>query len=273
MKADRRDAITLARLMRSGDLSATSVPGIEDEALRDLSRGRDDALQDLKRSKPRLKSFLLRQDIGYEGRASWNAAHLRWLAHVVCPTPPQSVFQEYLRAVTERSPPEQVGSAALLSISLPCASRLRALSIRRGRSSGRAWTPKLAAPARGPAAATPPAAGKRRLACLDTARKSGRSTSSSWATSATDSTERGLNRFRSCGRKEGLSHQIHAQPLCLGLDDDDVLALDNHLRLTCDSKGIAFYNDAVDETYPTRTRTLDGAELLDQGATDLVPVP
>jgi transposase len=78
VKTDRRDAMTLARWMRSGDLSAIYVPGVEDEALRDLSRGRDDAMQDLKRSKRRLKSFRLRQDIRYEGRASWNAAHLRW---------------------------------------------------------------------------------------------------------------------------------------------------------------------------------------------------
>jgi transposase len=89
--------------MRSGDLSSIYVPGIEDEALRDLSRGRDDAMQDLKRSKRRLKSFLLRQDIRYAARANWNAAHLRWLATVVCPTPPQQiVFQEYGRAVTEQ---------------------------------------------------------------------------------------------------------------------------------------------------------------------------
>src|SRR5574341_170682 len=104
VKTDRRDAMTLARLMRSGDLSPIYVPGIEDEALRDLSRGRDDAMQDLKRSKRRLKSFLLRQDIRYDGRANWNAAHLRWLSEVVCPTPPQQiVFQEYVRAITEQS--------------------------------------------------------------------------------------------------------------------------------------------------------------------------
>jgi len=103
VKTDRRDAMTLARLMRSGDLSSIYVPGVEDEALRDLSRGRDDAMQDLKRSKRRLKSFLLRQDIRYEGRATWNPAHLRWLSEVVCPTPPQQiVFQEYLRAVSEQ---------------------------------------------------------------------------------------------------------------------------------------------------------------------------
>ena len=103
VKTDRRDAITLARLLRSGDLSAIYVPGVEDEALRDLSRSRDAATQDLKRNKRRLKSFLLRQDIRYEGRANWNAAHRRWLARVVCPTPPQPiVFQESVRPVTEQ---------------------------------------------------------------------------------------------------------------------------------------------------------------------------
>ena len=103
VKTDLRDAITLARLMRSGDLSGFSVPGIEAEALRDLSRGRDDARQDLKRSKHRLKSFLLRHDVRPEGRATWNPAHLRWLPEVVRPTPPQQiVFQESVRAVTEQ---------------------------------------------------------------------------------------------------------------------------------------------------------------------------
>lgn len=104
VKTDRRDAVTLARLLRSGDLSSIYVPGVEDEAIRDLSRARADAMHDLKRSKVRLKAFLLRQDIRYEGRANWNAAHLRWIARVVCPTPVQQiVFQEYVRAVTEQA--------------------------------------------------------------------------------------------------------------------------------------------------------------------------
>src|SRR3989441_13334600 len=59
---------------------------------------------DLKRHKVRLKAFLLRQDIRYEGRANWNAAHLRWLARVVCPTPAQQiVFQEYVHGVSEQT--------------------------------------------------------------------------------------------------------------------------------------------------------------------------
>jgi transposase len=104
VKTDRRDAVTLARLLRSGDLAAIYVPTVDDEAMRDLSRAREDAVGDLKRSKVRLKAFLLRQDIRYEGRANWNAAHLRWLARVVCPTPAQQiVFQEYVHTVTEQT--------------------------------------------------------------------------------------------------------------------------------------------------------------------------
>jgi len=102
VKTDRRDAVELARLMRSGDLTSVYVPGIEDEAIRDLSRAREDAMKDLKSCKHRLKAFLLRLDIRYEGRAGWRPAHMRWLAKVVCPTPAQQiVFQEYVRAVSE----------------------------------------------------------------------------------------------------------------------------------------------------------------------------
>jgi transposase len=104
VKTDRRDAVQLARLMRSGDLTRVYVPTVEDEAIRDLTRAREDTLRDLKSAKFRLKAFLLRQDIRYVGRANWNPAHLRWLSEVVCPTPAQQiVFQEYVRAVNEHT--------------------------------------------------------------------------------------------------------------------------------------------------------------------------
>jgi transposase len=100
VKTDRRDAVQLARLARSGDLTAVSVPKVEDEAIRDLTRAREDTLSDLKDAKFRLKAFLLRHDIRYTGRATWNPAHLRWLSEVVCPTPAQHiVFQEYGRRI------------------------------------------------------------------------------------------------------------------------------------------------------------------------------
>jgi transposase len=104
VKTDRRDAVQLARLLRSGDLTPVYVPAVEDEAIRDVVRAREDALKDLKAAKVRLKAFLLRQDIRYEGRATWGPAQLRWLANVVCPTPAQQlVFQDYVRAVSEQT--------------------------------------------------------------------------------------------------------------------------------------------------------------------------
>jgi transposase len=104
VKTDRRDAVQLARLLRSGDLSPVYIPSVEDEAIRDVVRAREDGLKDLKAAKVRLKAFLLRQDLRYEGRANWTAAPLRWLANVVCPTPAQQiVFQEYVRAVSEQT--------------------------------------------------------------------------------------------------------------------------------------------------------------------------
>jgi transposase len=87
VKTNRRAAIQLARLRRSADLTPVYVPQIEDEAIRDLSRAREDALRDLKTAKHRLKAFLLRHDIRYTGQATWVPAHLRWLSEVVCPTP------------------------------------------------------------------------------------------------------------------------------------------------------------------------------------------
>jgi transposase len=101
---NRRDAIKLARLMRSGDLTPVYVPKVEDEAIRDLCRAREDAIRDLKAAQFRLKAFLLRHDIRSTGRATWRPAHLRWLSEVVCPTPAQHiVFQEYIRAVNEHT--------------------------------------------------------------------------------------------------------------------------------------------------------------------------
>jgi transposase len=103
VKPDRRDAVEIARLLRTGDLTAVYVPSVDDEAIRDLCRARDAARVTLKNAKLRLKAFLLRLGLHYVGRADWNAAHRRYLAKVVCPTPAQQiVFQERVRAVDEQ---------------------------------------------------------------------------------------------------------------------------------------------------------------------------
>jgi transposase len=104
VKTDRRDAVQLARLMRFGDLTPVYVPEPGDEAIRDLSRAREAARDDLCAARFRLKAFLLRHDIRYEGSANWGPAHLRWIARLVMPTPAgQFAFQEYVNTITERT--------------------------------------------------------------------------------------------------------------------------------------------------------------------------
>src|SRR5262245_18436270 len=112
VKTDRRDAMQLARLMRSGALTPVYVPAVDAAAIRDLSRAREETLRDLKAAQLRLKAFLLRHDIRYTGRANWSPAHLRWLSEVVCPTPAQHmVLQEDVQTVTEQT--ERLGRLAL----------------------------------------------------------------------------------------------------------------------------------------------------------------
>src|SRR5712671_4640142 len=60
VKTDRRDAEKLARLHRSGELTAVWVPDGQHEALRDLVRAREAAKGDQLRARHRLQKFLLR---------------------------------------------------------------------------------------------------------------------------------------------------------------------------------------------------------------------
>jgi transposase len=109
---DRRDAMPLARLMRSGDLTPVSGPALDDEAIRDLRRARAETLRDLQAATLRLQACLLRHDLRSTGRAHWSPAHLRWRSAVVCPTPAQqSVLPAYVQTVT--APTERLGRLAL----------------------------------------------------------------------------------------------------------------------------------------------------------------
>jgi transposase len=104
VQTDRRDAMHLARLMRSGALTPVYGPAIDEEAIRALRRAREDTLRDLKAAKRRRKAFLLRHDSRSTGQANWSPAHLRWLSAGVCPPPAQPiVFQAYVQTVTEQT--------------------------------------------------------------------------------------------------------------------------------------------------------------------------
>ena len=100
LKTDKRDARKLARLLRAGELSAIYVPEPTDEAIRDLCRGRSDAVDDRRRNRHRLKAFLLRHGYRYQGKSAWSAAHERYLRELVLPHPAMKVIlEEYLIAV------------------------------------------------------------------------------------------------------------------------------------------------------------------------------
>jgi transposase len=99
-KTDKRDAQKLARLLRAGELTAVYVPEPTDEAIRDLCRARTDAIDDLKRCRLRLKSFLLRHGYRYQGKANWSQAHMRYLRELVLPHPAmKAILEEYLQGI------------------------------------------------------------------------------------------------------------------------------------------------------------------------------
>jgi transposase len=102
VKTDKRDARKLARLLRAGELTSVYIPEATDEAMRDLCRARTDAVDDRRRSRHRLKGFLLRHGYRYQGKSSWNAAHERYLRELVLPHPAMKVIlEEYLSGVKD----------------------------------------------------------------------------------------------------------------------------------------------------------------------------
>jgi transposase len=102
VKTDRRDALMLARLGRSGGLVSVTVPDERDEALRDLSRARSDAVRARLKARQQLKALLLRHGHRYSGKSSWTLAHERYLAAVKFVQPAQNIaFVEYRGAVRD----------------------------------------------------------------------------------------------------------------------------------------------------------------------------
>jgi len=108
VKTNRRDAVSLAKLLRAGELTAVWVPDRHHEAMRDLTRARDTAVTDLRRTRQRISAFLLRQGLHYaDNKKTWTKAHLNWLMSQQLEYPEQRlVFEEMLLA--ERQGRERV---------------------------------------------------------------------------------------------------------------------------------------------------------------------
>jgi len=103
VKTDRRDAIMLARLHRAGELTPVWVPGSEQEAMRDLSRLREDLKAQERYLKQRLSAFLLRNGKSVpEKMTKGSPRYWAWIADLSFPQPTaQVVLQEYADAVME----------------------------------------------------------------------------------------------------------------------------------------------------------------------------
>ncbi len=102
VKTNRRDAVTLARLHRAGELTGVWVPDAVHEAVRDLVRAREAAADDLRRKRQQLLSFLLRHGRIYSAGGHWTLAHRRWLAKQAFEHAAQQiVFQEAIDAIAD----------------------------------------------------------------------------------------------------------------------------------------------------------------------------
>src|SRR4051812_12121629 len=115
VKTNRRDAITLARLHRAGELTRIWVPDPGHEAVRELVRAREAAMADLRTKRQHLQSFLLRHGRIYSGSRPWVQAldpgpgprpwtqvHARWLSNLSFEHPAQYlVLREYRQAIAD----------------------------------------------------------------------------------------------------------------------------------------------------------------------------
>jgi transposase len=102
VKTNRRDALDLARQLRAGELTAVWVPDERHEAMRDLTRAREAAVDDLQSKRRQVLSLLLRLGRYYPGKRTWTKAHMNWLASQKLEHAEQRIaFEEMLLAVRQ----------------------------------------------------------------------------------------------------------------------------------------------------------------------------
>src|SRR6516165_7757154 len=79
VKTNRRDAVSLVKLLRANELTPVWVPDRQHEAMRDLVRAREAAVMDLRQKRQQVSAFLLRQGLHYPGKDTWGKKHMNWL--------------------------------------------------------------------------------------------------------------------------------------------------------------------------------------------------
>ncbi|MCG2621505.1 IS110 family transposase [Arthrobacter sp. I2-34] len=99
VKTDKRDAMSLARMLRLGEIVPVRVPTADQEAMRDLCRAHAAAVKDLTHARQRINAMLLRQGAVYPEASHWTRAHSAWLGRQHFDHPAaQAVFESLLEA-------------------------------------------------------------------------------------------------------------------------------------------------------------------------------
>ena len=79
------------------------VPTVEDEAMRDLTRAREDVVKAYRIARQVLLAFLLRHGKRYGGATYWSKAHWNWIGSIKMPHRAQQIaLQEYVHAIHEQ---------------------------------------------------------------------------------------------------------------------------------------------------------------------------
>jgi transposase len=104
VKTNRRDAVSLVRLLRAGELTAVWVPDERHEAMRDLSRARQAVKKDLQGKRQQISSLMLRLGRIYPGETTWGPAHMKWLMAQKLEHREQRIaFEELLEGIRQES--------------------------------------------------------------------------------------------------------------------------------------------------------------------------
>ena len=102
VKTDRRNAVTQASLFRSGEVTPVWVPEEAHEAMRDLCRAREAAVETLRRARQQVTSFLLRHGCVYADGEHWTGKYRKWLACQPFDHPARHIaFEELVQAMEE----------------------------------------------------------------------------------------------------------------------------------------------------------------------------
>ena len=98
----RRDAVRLAHFLRSGDLVEVTVPEAQTEAMRDLERAREDAVQMERVARQQLDKFLLRHCRRWSAGGKWTHKHWQWIkVQEFSEEPSRRVLSDYINTVEQ----------------------------------------------------------------------------------------------------------------------------------------------------------------------------